>query len=70
MEGKSGKGKAILSLKATSTFRAGRVIGFETFSDDGGITFSLGATSVEGGTTVGAFSAWETTIFPFGVTSG
>jgi hypothetical protein len=70
IEGLSGRGKAIFSLEATSTFEAGGTVGFETFSGDGGATFSLGATFVEGGVLTWAFSGWETTIFSFGVTSG
>ena len=69
IEGLSGRGKAILSFEATSILGAGGV-GLVTFSGDGGVTFSLGATSVEGITVVGTFSGWGTTTFSFGVTSG
>jgi hypothetical protein len=56
IDGTSGKGKAILSFDATSTLGVGEAAGFETFSRDGGTTFSLGTTSAEDGMLADGFS--------------
>src|SRR5512137_2407070 len=68
MEGNSGRGKAIFFGSALSTGGEGVTV-FETFSGDGGTTFSLGVTSVDGGE-VDGFSSCGAVSFSLETTSG
>jgi len=69
MEGLAGKGKAILSLEATSTLEERGGAGLVTFSGNGGVPFLWEQLQAKGGGDWRFSQVAKIVIFSFGVTS-